>query len=278
MSQNPWTFAGIDPSAGAGLYQDLRVFQSLGLRGKGVPTCLTVQNLNGVRNVEPVGEKLFSAMVETLAEESLPGALKIGLLPMSLCGVVEEFLGSLPVETPVVLDPVYHFGTGGGMVSPEEYRGMARILFSRVSLATPNLPEALELAGWSLERYPDDLSLMARRIHEQYGPPAILLKGGHFTGEGPKVDLFWTPLGETLYHHQPKPVSGVHGGGCTLSSLVAGLALISGGSPMEPVVSRALALYQRLLDGAVMPAGTTERAILEPDRIHQGFPENSSPS
>ena len=272
MSPSPWSFAGIDPSGGAGLYQDLRVYQSLGLRGRGVPTCLTIQNLNGVRGVEAVAEKLFSAMVETLAEESLPGALKIGLLPFSLCGVIEGFLGSLPSDTPVVLDPVYRFGMGGGTFLPEEYRMMARILFPRVSLVTPNLPEAQELAGWSLERYPDDLSLMARRIHEQYGAPAILLKGGHFEGEGTKVDLFWTPLEEKFYHHPVKPLSGVHGGGCTLSSLVTALAFISGESPLETHISRALALYQTLLEGI----GGSGRATLEPERLRRIFAGDGS--
>ena len=265
MSPDPWSFAGIDPSGGAGLYQDLRVFQSLGFRGRGVPTCLTVQNPNGVRRVEPVPEKIFSSMVETLAEESLPGALKIGLLPISLCGVLEGFLGSLPSDTTVVLDPVYRFGKGGGIFSPEEYRMMARTVFPRVTLITPNLPEAQELAGWSLERYPEDLSLMARRIHDQYGAPAILVKGGHFAGDGPKVDLFWTPLSERFYHHPAKPLPGIHGGGCTLSSLVSALALFSGGAPLEANVSRALALYQTLLEGI----GASGRAILEPERLRR---------
>ncbi|MCL5284365.1 MAG: hydroxymethylpyrimidine/phosphomethylpyrimidine kinase [Nitrospirae bacterium] len=272
MSGDPWSLAGIDPSGGAGIFQDLRVFQSLGFRGRGIPTCLTVQNLDGVRGVEPVGEKIFSAMVETLAQESLPASLKIGLLPVSLCGILEDFLAALPSGTPVILDPVYRFGSGGGMTSPEEYRLLARTLFSRVSLVTPNLPEAQELAGWSLERYPDDLSLMARRIHEKYGAPAVLLKGGHFLGEGPKVDLFWTPLEEKYYSHPPKTIGGVHGGGCTLSALVAGLSLKQNGAPLEPVVSRALDLYQRLL-GEVRG---TERGVLDPELIRPGRPEGPS--
>ena len=272
MTGDPWSFAGIDPSGGAGLFQDLRVFQSLGFHGKGVPTCLTVQNLDGVRGVEPVGEKVFSAMIETLAEESLPASLKIGLLPLSLCGVLEGFIASLPAGVLTVLDPVYRFGAGGAMTGPEEYRGLARILFSRVSLVTPNLPEAQELAGWSMERYPEDLSLMARRIHEQYGAPAILLKGGHFAEKGPKVDLFWTPLEERLYTHPEKAVGRIHGGGCTLSSLVAGLFLKRNDSSLEPLVFEALELYQRLLDAV---AGTPGR-VLDPDRLRPGRPDGPS--
>ena len=54
--------AGLDPSGGAGLYQDLRVFSALGIRGQGVPTVLTVQNLQGVGRTEPLSPELLSAM------------------------------------------------------------------------------------------------------------------------------------------------------------------------------------------------------------------------
>ncbi len=264
MTGDPWAVAGVDPSGGAGLFQDLRVFQSLGFRGKGLPTCLTIQNLQSVRGVEPVGERVFASMLEALAAESLPGAVKIGLLPLSLAEVLEDFLASLPTGTPVVLDPVYRFGAGGGMTSPEEYRLLGRLLFSRTTLLTPNLPEAQELSGWSLERYPDDLSLMARRIHEQYGAPAILLKGGHFGGKGPKIDLFWTPLEERYYTHPSRSIpQGIHGGGCTLSSLLAALFLMRHDGVLEPLVAEALSLYQRLLSGIGGPV----RAILDPERL-----------
>lgn len=266
MTGSPWSIAGIDPSAGAGLFQDLRVFQSLGLRGQGVPTCLTIQNLSGVRGVEHVSEKTFSLMLETLANESLPGALKIGLLPLPLAGVLEDFLASLPAETPIVLDPVYRFGAGGGLGTPEDYRLLARTLFSKVTLLTPNLPEAQELAGWSLERYPEDLTLMARRIHEQYGTPAVLIKGGHYAGPGPKIDLFWTPLGERLYRHPSRLIpGGVHGGGCTLSSLLAGLYLMRIEESVENIVSEALDLYQRLLESVTGPG----RSVLDPDLLRK---------
>ena len=100
---------------GAGLYQDLRVFSALGVRGQGVPSVLTIQNLRGVKGTEALSPVLFSAMLEAVIQEGAPRALKIGLLDASLVPVLSDFLDALPAEVVRILDPVYLFGTS----SPE---------------------------------------------------------------------------------------------------------------------------------------------------------------
>lgn len=250
MSGTPWAISGVDPSSGAGIFQDLRVFGALGFRGRGVPTALTIQNLSVVKGIEPVPEGVFVSMLETLEEEERPGAIKIGLFPESLGGALRSFLENLPKEIPRVLDPVFRSGTGCSFWPPAAYREMARSLFPLITLITPNLPEAQELSGWSVERFPDDLSLMARRIHEQYGVPSILIKGGHYQGPGPKTDLLWTAGGERLFLHPSREIPGVHGGGCTLSSLIAGLLLKNGAPGLDLIVEKSLSLYQQMLGRA----------------------------
>jgi hydroxymethylpyrimidine/phosphomethylpyrimidine kinase len=263
MSGSPWAISGVDPSSGAGIFQDLRVFGALGFCGKGIPTALTVQNLSVVKEVEPVPQALFVSMLETLEEEGLPGVLKIGLLPEGLAGALRNFLEDLPREIPVVLDPVFRSGTGRPFWHPAAYREMARSLFPLITLITPNLPEAQELSGWSLERFPEDLSLMARRIHDQFGVRGILIKGGHYEGPGPKADLLWTPDGESLFVHPERKIPGVHGGGCTLASLIAGLLLKKGVLALGPVVEEALSLYLPMLERAEGEI----RLVLDPSGI-----------
>ena len=252
--------AGLDPSGGAGLYQDLRVFSALGIRGQGVPTVLTVQNLQGVGRTEPLSPELLSAMLEAVVGEGPPRAVKIGLMVSSLVEELADFLDGLPKDVVRILDPVFLFGTGGSVLTPPAYRDLARSLFPRVDLVTPNLPEALELGGEIPGSRPEDLVLMARRLHDQYGVRAVLLKGGHRTGEEPRTDLFWTPSGERFFSHPFRRLPGVHGGGCTLSSLVAAL-LVRGETSLAKAVARALELYQMLL-AQVSGEG---RAVLDPD-------------
>ncbi len=45
------TIAGSDPSGGAGLQADLKVFQQLGAYGMSVVTLITVQNTQGVKRL-----------------------------------------------------------------------------------------------------------------------------------------------------------------------------------------------------------------------------------
>ena len=42
------SIAGSDPSSGAGIQVDLKIFQALGAYGMAVPAALTVQNSRGV--------------------------------------------------------------------------------------------------------------------------------------------------------------------------------------------------------------------------------------
>ena len=45
------TIAGFDPSGGAGVQADLRVFNAVGVAGWSVATAITIQNTQGVHGV-----------------------------------------------------------------------------------------------------------------------------------------------------------------------------------------------------------------------------------
>ena len=205
-------------------------------------------------------------MLEAVIQEGVPRAVKIGLLDASLVPVLCDFLDALPAEVVRILDPVYLFGTGGSLLSSTAYRELARVLFPRVDLVTPNLPEAMELTGENPAPCHEDLVLMARRLHDQFGLRALLLKGGHRAGEEPRTDLFWTPSGERFFTHPFRRLPGVHGGGCTLSSLVTAL-LVREALSLQGAVVRALDLYQTLL-ARVAGEG---RAVLDPDLLRPLF-------
>ncbi len=266
MNRFPLSIAGLDPSGGAGLFQDLRVFSALGLSGWGVPTALTIQSLRGVRGASPVDSALFSAMLAALSDGGRPSSIKIGLMPASLVGPLSDYLDGLSGEVFRILDPVFLYGTGGSLHSPQDYREMARVLFPRVDLVTPNIPEAQELTGAILERTPEDLVFMARRLRDQFGARAVLLKGGHQAGEGERTDLLLTASGERLFCHPFLRLPGIHGGGCTLSSLVAGL-LARGNVSLEAAVFEALSHYQKLLSKVT----GEERSVLDPDLLRRSF-------
>ncbi len=63
------TLAGSDPSGGAGLQADLKVFQQLGVYGMSVVTLLTVQNTQGVTEVDVFSPEIILAQLQAVCSD-----------------------------------------------------------------------------------------------------------------------------------------------------------------------------------------------------------------
>ena len=57
------TIAGSDPTGGAGVQADLKVFMSVGVYGVSIPSVLTAQSTRGVSAVHEVPTDFFSKQV-----------------------------------------------------------------------------------------------------------------------------------------------------------------------------------------------------------------------
>lgn len=77
------TIAGVDPSGGAGIFADLKAFSALGGYGMGVVCALTAQSTTGVTGVSGVEPGFVWQQWQTLADDILPDAIKIGMLGSS---------------------------------------------------------------------------------------------------------------------------------------------------------------------------------------------------
>ncbi len=110
--------AGFDPSSGAGVTADLKVFAAHGLFGTSCITALTVQATEGVWSSTAVSPEIVGATLRCL-QKDLPGAgIKIGMLATAATvKVVVEFLEGLRLDgerVPVVLrsGDAIEFGQG----------------------------------------------------------------------------------------------------------------------------------------------------------------------
>ena len=74
------TIAGFDPSGGAGIQADLRVFNDFKLRGLSAVTALTVQTGSEVMDVRHVSTLFLKKQIATLSEEYEIDAVKIGMM------------------------------------------------------------------------------------------------------------------------------------------------------------------------------------------------------
>jgi hydroxymethylpyrimidine/phosphomethylpyrimidine kinase len=140
-------------------------------------------------------------------------------------------------DVPVVLDPVMVAESGGRLLDEDAEDALRTRLLPRVTVVTPNLPEARALAD--PKALPDAEVLrraradaepadLARAIHA-LGPANVVVTGGH---REQAIDTFFD--GERLVElpGERYPEGAAHGSGCTHSSaLAAHLAL--GLDPLE---------------------------------------------
>jgi hydroxymethylpyrimidine/phosphomethylpyrimidine kinase len=225
------TIAGSDSGGGAGIQADLKAFARCGAHGMSAITAITAQNTVAVTGVYPLPPEAIVAQVRAVTDDIGVDAVKIGMLgsEVTIAAVLEAL--DLVGDAPVVLDPVMVAESGARLLDEQAEEALRTRLLPRVTVVTPNVPEARVLAGKS-EPDPgvavDDSEALARAIHA-LGPQAVVVTGGH---REQAIDVFFD--GEQLVEiaGERYPEGSAHGSGCTHSSaLAAHLAL--GFEPLE---------------------------------------------
>jgi len=221
------TIAGFDPSCGAGTAADLKTFAAHGCYGVAAITALTVQNTQGVEDVQNTPSATLRAQLEVLAKDSEIAAVKIGMLGnRGNAAVVAEFLDAHKFAH-VVHDPVMKSSTGTELLDAAGVKFIVAELLKRSSVITPNVPEAEVLTGMTIKDVAD-MEAVARKIVEM-GARAVIVKGGHMERA---VDVLFDGAQITqLAGDRPKEET-LHGTGCTFAASIAA-QLASGRSLIE---------------------------------------------
>lgn len=238
------TIAGSDSGGGAGIQADLKAFAAQGVHGTSAITGLTAQNTVGVTRIDPVDPRMIVEQVRAVVGDLGVDAVKIGMVGSepSIRAVVEA-LDAVPPSVPVVLDPVMVAESGARLLEWDAQRAYVRDLLPRATVVTPNLPEALVLAGRDdaddLEVLTDDDVLgLARTIHGA-GPGNVLITGGH---RARAEDLLLLADGTAVLLAGPRHRDGAaHGSGCTHSSTVAARLALGDDLPTAARVARTVA-------------------------------------
>src|SRR6202161_369832 len=133
------TIAGFDPSCGAGIAADLKVFAAHGCYGVAAITSLTVQNTQGVTDVQNTPGAPLRAQRDCIANDSEIAAVKIGMLGnRGNAVVVAEFLDARKF-VPVVHDPVMKSSSGAELLDAAGIKYVAAELLKRATVITPNI-------------------------------------------------------------------------------------------------------------------------------------------
>ena len=219
------SIAGSDPSGGAGIQADIKTMSALGVYAAAAVTAITVQNTRGVSRVVEVAPDVVAAQIEAVMTDLHPRVVKIGMtgsaaLQQAVCQALEQAADDNPE---VVADPVLRSSSGTDLMPPEAQLYYTRHMVPRAALLTPNLPEAAVLTGMARVSTPAEVRLAAKRLLGM-GPRAVLMKGGHGSGNVKQDVLFWHEGGalrSAAFTAPAVTTRNTHGTGCALASAIA---------------------------------------------------------
>ena len=141
------TIAGFDPTGGAGIQADLKVFQALGVYGLSVVSSLTAQNTEGVRDIMPVPGEFVKTQLSVLLSDIVPEATKTGMLySESSVNVLAYIIRKYSLKN-IVVDPVMVSSSGKRLVEKNTPIVLRKKIFPLCTVITPNIYEASVLTG-----------------------------------------------------------------------------------------------------------------------------------
>jgi hydroxymethylpyrimidine/phosphomethylpyrimidine kinase len=241
------TIAGSDSGGGAGIQADLKAFARCGVHGTCAITAITAQNTVGVELVTQVPGPTIVAQVHAVVGDIPVDAVKVGMLgdQATVDAVVEAL--ALVGDAPVVVDPVMVSASGAVLLDRDAKAALIERILPLATVATPNLPEARELAGLGADAGADEL---ARSI-QALGPAAVVVTGGH-SDDG--ADVLFDGSG-TLRIDGPRYADGAsHGSGCTHSSALA--AFLARGSELAEAARWAREIASEAVGNGLTGIGT----------------------
>ncbi|NLQ16978.1 thiamine phosphate synthase [Marinomonas sp. M1K-6] len=220
-----WCVGGSDSSAHAGLQADLRTGQDLRCHVQTIVTCITAQNSQEVRSVEPVSLAMFNAQWQTLLDDVPPDAIKVSLLPsIEIVKACSTWLQRIKADFPnvlVVFDPVMAASSESGNRLQQDSVGAALLecLLPYVDVITPNLLEFEALTGLSGQQPIVDVQGQLA-AYLSSSRCAWLLKGGHSDA---KQATDWLVDHDAIvgFSNEKLTVHNTRGTGCTLSTALA---------------------------------------------------------
>ncbi|HWT06070.1 MAG TPA: PfkB family carbohydrate kinase [Xanthomonadales bacterium] len=241
------------PLAFAGL-----TFAMLALAADAVrPVCVvagvTAQDADHVHASVAVDAATIRAQFDALRAANV-GAFHVGaLVSAEAVRAVADGLAAYP-DVPVVVDPVLAASGGDALADGATRIALRDSLFARATLITPNLDEASAFLGRTIAGV-EAMRAAASELLAS-GASAVLVKGGHLTGD--TIDVL-AHAGGTREFASPRIDGTLRGTGDLLAvTIAAGLAR---GVPLDEAIERARRRVRDAIAHGVPFAGTRAASI-----------------
>jgi hydroxymethylpyrimidine/phosphomethylpyrimidine kinase len=279
MSQNHsppiiLTFAGTDPTGGAGIQADLLTMAAMGCHALTVVTAITAQDTAGVEGVLAIDSDWIVDQARLVLEDMPVVAFKVGLVgSVENIAAIAEVVADYP-DIPLILDPVLASGRGDELATDDMVSALCELLLPQTTIITPNSQEARRLARAHLlnddgddeneERDRDagedpNLSECAERILT-LGPEYVLITGTHENTQQ-VINVLYGEKGIIRSDAWERLPGTYHGSGCTLASAIA--ATMANGLDIPEAVREAQEYTWQTLAAGFRPG----MGQLLPDRL-----------
>ena len=203
------SIAGADPSAGAGIYADLKTFQALGVYGCGVVTALTAQNPYKFFSTLPISPEYIEEEIDSVMESYEIKFVKTGMLySPEIIKLVSKKVKEYKLKT--VVDPVMVATSGGDLTKEDIANAFNKYLLPKAILTTPNVSEASKLSGIKIESK-DDAIKSIKKIKCN-----CFITGGHLNG----INVINIDGKISIEKQDLLKTNNLHGSGCNLSSAI----------------------------------------------------------
>jgi len=191
-------------------------------------TAVTSQNTSGVKSITPIAPKEIFNQIMFTSKDIKPDAIKIGMLHSEkVIDFVVKSLNSIKIKK-IVLDPVMVAKGGAKLIDNKAIKSLKLKLLKRVTLITPNIPEAEILTKTKIKNK-EDMIFAAKKLLES-GARNVLIKGGHLDFKYVQ-DIFVNKSETRLFISPRHKTKNTHGTGCTLSSAIT--TFLSCGKPIK---------------------------------------------
>jgi hydroxymethylpyrimidine/phosphomethylpyrimidine kinase len=228
--------AGSDSSGGAGIQADIKAVTALNGYAMTAICALTAQNTQGVFGIVDIEPDFVARQMALALDDIGADCIKTGMV--SQAAVIDTIVATLDEkapDVPLVVDPVMVAKGGAALLHESAARALRDKLVARATVVTPNIPEAEALTGLSVADNGEEAVARALRA---LGPRAVLLKGGHASGDTVR-DLLVSADGTEVFESPRLDTPHTHGTGCTLASAIA--AGLGQGLSLRDAVARARA-------------------------------------
>ena len=212
------TIAGSDSGGGAGIQADIKTITALGSYAMTAITAVTTQNTTGVKSIFPVDPAEISNQIKFTSKDIRPDTIKIGMLHSA--EVIRSVIRSLDYINvkKIILDPVMVAKGGAKLINNKAIKLLKNQLIKRVSLITPNIPEAEILTDTKIKTQED--MIFAASVLIGLGAKNVFIKGGHLRSKM-VCDIFVNKKQINVIKNRRIATSNTHGTGCTLSSAIS---------------------------------------------------------